>query len=151
MMGAWLVLAFCDLLGFYMLGRYGADLGAAQTMMVGVGLIALLLLALLLTYASWYVYRENRIIVTNENLYQITQNSLFSRRVAQFALNRLQDVSANQSGFFASLLDYGDVTAETAGEEENFVFRQAPNPRDLAQKIVNYHEQAVEEGGIRAV
>ncbi len=145
LMAAWVILGLATLYGFYLMGRYRDSIGSnGSVMMVGLGLVAMLALALLLAYASWYVYRENRIIITDQNLYQVTQNSLFSRRVGQFSLERLQDVSASQSGFLATLLDYGDVTVETAGEEENFVFRQSPNPRSIAAEIMRLHKETSE-------
>jgi hypothetical protein len=148
LMVAWTVLALAALYGFYLLGRYHDDIAISGSVaMVGVGLAAVLLLAILLAYASWYVYAENRIILTDQNLYQITQNSLFSKKVGQFSLERLQDVSASQSGFIATTLDYGDVIIETAGEEENFVFHQAPRPREVATEIMDCHKRAVESSG----
>jgi uncharacterized membrane protein YdbT with pleckstrin-like domain len=132
--------------GFYLLGRYGESFGGSGSMpLAALGLLAVLALGFLLAYTSWWVYRQNRLIVTDKNLYQVTQNSLFSRQVAQFSLERLQDVSASQNGFFASMFDYGDVTIETAGEEDNFIFHSAPQPQKLAGWIMSCHKRAIAE------
>jgi uncharacterized membrane protein YdbT with pleckstrin-like domain len=141
-----LVISGAALVGFYFLGRYGSGPGSFGT--ASLGLVALLILGLLLGYASWVVYCQNRLIITNKNLYQITQNSLFSRKVSQFSLERLQDVSASEEGVLASLLGYGDVTVETASAEENFVFQQAPHPRKLAARIMECHKLSL--GGATA-
>jgi uncharacterized membrane protein YdbT with pleckstrin-like domain len=140
-----LVISAVSLWGFYALGRYGSSFHGSQSTAI-LALTAMLVLGLLLGYASWVVYRQNRLIITTKNLYQVTQNSLFSRRVSQFSLERLQDVSASENGVMANLLGYGDVTVETASAEENFVFRQAPHPRILAARIMECHKLALGDG-----
>ncbi len=147
LMSSFLVISLVAIIGFYFLGRDGYKLQQANAMPVAVvALLALLALGVLLAYISLVIYRQNRLIMTDKNLYQVTQNSLFSRKVSQFSLERLQDVSASQDGILASMLDFGDVTIETAGEEENFVFRQAANPRALAGRIMSCHKRAIGEG-----
>lgn len=141
--GAWFVTGMAALFGFYFLGRYWPEMSAR-----GIGgslaaiLVCVLVLSLLLGYVGLWVYKENRIIITDKNLYQVTQNSLFSRSISQFNLERMQDVAAVQSGFLPTILDYGDVRVETAGEEENFVFKQAPHPGEIAAKIMECHKLA---------
>lgn len=131
-----------SLYGFYLLGRYGDAVSQVGPLSLAViGLVAAIILDFALGYSSWWVYSQNRLIVTDKNLYQVTQNSLFSREISQFALERLQDVSASQKGLLATLLDFGDVTAETAGEEDAFVFRTAPRPQRLAAYIMACHKE----------
>lgn len=138
------VVGLISLYGFYLLGRYSDSVSRVGSLQLAIiGLIAVVALNVLLGYSSWWVYRQNRLIVTDKNLYQLTQNSLFSRAVSQFELSRLQDVSAKQNGFIASMFDYGDVTAETAGEEDAFVFRTAPRPQQLAAYIMECHKKCV--------
>src|SRR4051812_31583961 len=72
------VLGLISIYGMYMLGRYGDQLPSPGTeYMAGLGLIALLAFACVLSYVALWVYRQNRLILTNKNLYQVTQNSLF--------------------------------------------------------------------------
>ena len=141
------VIALVAIYGFYLLGRYSDSVSQVGPMSLAVlGLLAVMVLDILLAYSSWWVFRQNRLIVTDKNLYQLTQNSLFSHQIAQFELSRLQDVSARQNGMMATMLDYGDVTAETAGEEEPFIFRTAPRPQKLAAYIMACHKECVGEG-----
>ena len=141
--GSLLLITVVGLVGFYLLGRYGDRLHGPHIMTIAVlALLALMALGLVLAYVSWTIYTQNGLIITNKNVYQVTQNSLFDCKMSQFSLERLEDVSAAQSGMLANILNFGDVTIETAGEEENFVFRQAPNPRGLASWIMACHQQA---------
>lgn len=146
LMVAWGVVCLMALVGFYGLGRYGGDNGLP----IGSGfviLVAILVLMLVFAYITWWVYKQNRMILTSKNLIQVTQNSLFSRSVSEFSLERLQDVSASCNGVLQTVLDYGNVTVETAGEEENFIFRWAPHPRELASRIMDCHKRAVTTEG----
>jgi uncharacterized membrane protein YdbT with pleckstrin-like domain len=136
-MAAFLLISLMAIVGFYFLGRDSYKFNQPSALPVAT--------VALLAYMSYMVYCQNRLIMTTKNLYQVTQNGLFSRKVSQFSLERLQDVSAAQNGMLASMLDFGDVTIETAGEEENFVFRQAAKPRALAGRIMNCHKRATGE------
>lgn len=141
---AFSIIGLVSIASFYLLGFYADSISRVGSLPLAVlGLVAVIALDGLLGYSSWWVYRQNRLIITDKNLYQVTQNSLFSRQVAQFGLERLQDVSASQNGFLATTFNYGDVTAETAGEEDAFVFHTAPRPQHLAAYIMSCHKGSV--------
>jgi len=140
------VLSIISLAGFYFLGRYHDTLpSGTHALVLALGLVALLVLGLMLAVAGRRIMKENRLILTNRNLYQVTQNSLLSRRVSQFSLELMQDVAASQQGLFANLLHYGDVAVETAGEHENFVFRQVRDPHHVASLIMAAHRNAANQ------
>lgn len=84
-------------------------------------------------------------IVTNERIVDISQNGFFKRDIAELHLHQVQDVSAKEEGFFSTMFHYGDVTIQTAGERENFVFRSVPHPYIISKKIVDLHEAQLEE------
>ena len=56
-----------------------------------------------------------------------------------------EDVEGRRVGVWATILNYGDLVVETAGEQENFVFQQAPDPVGLAALINKTHRQICEE------
>lgn len=104
-------------------------------------MLVLVLLALLIFFLGMWVYRQNCLILTTKHLIQIEQNGLFGRRVAQLSLARVQDVSARRDGLLATIMNFGTVTVETAAEEEQFRFFQAPNPQGLANQLRTAHDQ----------
>jgi hypothetical protein len=144
LMSGFLLLSGLALYGLYLLaGNSQSFQRIGSPGLASLALVAIVAFGLVLAYISWVVYRENRLIVTTENLYKVTKYSLFSRAISQFGLLRMQDVTAAQNGIFASMLGYGTVTIETAGEEENFMFRQVPDPQNLASRIMAYHHKAL--------
>jgi len=59
---------------------------------------------------------------------------------------RVQDVTTDVKGFFPTLLNYGDVFIQTAGERDRFDFECVPDPyaiKDLVMKMQK--KQSVEE------
>ena len=46
-------------------------------------------------------------------------------------------------GFFPTLLDFGDVMVQTAGEQEHFHFRNVPNPEAYKEEIMLLVKKAV--------
>ncbi len=109
--------------------------------LVGLVLAIITILAAAILLAALIIYRDNRLILTNQHLVVVVRNGLFSRQVSHLSLDRVQDVRATRTGFFATLLGYGDVEIETAGEENNFLFHYAPNPQKTADLIIETHEK----------
>lgn len=138
-MSAWIFVSILSLVGFYFLGFYSDQIkSTGAAFMV---LSALILLSVIFIYVSYWIYRQNRLIITEESAYLVTQNTLFSRQIDQFGLHRLQEATAKQQGFFATVMDFGDVVAETAGDEKNMLFKYARQPRELAERIMDYHKK----------
>lgn len=79
-------------------------------------------------------------VVTNERILNIEQHQLFSRISAEQRLSRIQDVTTETEGLFATFLGYGDVHVQTAGEQARFIFRQIPDPAEVARKIASLAE-----------
>jgi hypothetical protein len=84
-------------------------------------------------------------IVTDRRIVDIDQNGFFKREIAELHLHQVQDVSANVTGIFGTLLHFGDVSIQTAGERENFIFRSIPHPYEVAKQIINLHEKHLEQ------
>lgn len=105
-------------------------------------LIVLLLLAMgvIVLGGGFWVYRRNRLILTNRHLIKVAQAGLFNRKVSQLALARVQDVNGSRRGILATLLNFGQVEVQTAGEEEEFVFTMMPNPSQLADELMKAHD-----------
>lgn len=77
-------------------------------------------------------------IITDERIVNIEQKDLFTRRVSELRFHTIQDVTSEVNGVLPSILDYGDVLVQTAGENPRFIFHNIPNPvgvKDLIMKL----------------
>jgi len=74
-------------------------------------------------------------IVTTERIVNIEQKGLFARVVSEQRLDRIQDVTSELKGFFSTMLNYGNVYIQTAGEQTRFIFKEVAQPQKVAKKI----------------
>ncbi|MEI6144248.1 MAG: PH domain-containing protein [Candidatus Berkelbacteria bacterium] len=83
-------------------------------------------------------------IVTNKRIVDIKQKGFFSREIAELHLHQIQDVEAEVEGFLQTLIHFGSIHIQTAGERENFIFEDVPHPYTLAKQIIELHEASIE-------
>lgn len=100
-------------------------------------------LAFLVIVVATFLYRQNRLIITDRNITQILQFGLFSRKVSQLNLHNVEDVTAVQSGVLATVFNFGVLKIETAGEQVNFHFSYCPNAGYYAKIILDCREAAL--------
>jgi len=84
-------------------------------------------------------------ILTNNRLVTIEQKGLFSRKISEFELPKIQEVSVNISGFFPTLLNYGNVRVRTASENPDFIFKQVGNPNKAKDNIMREADRAKQD------
>ncbi len=104
-----------------------------------IGVVAIFAWVILILFT--YIYRQNRLIVTNKNLTQILQKGLFNRKVSELSMANVEDVTANQQGFFPSVVGYGDMLVESAGAQENFDFSFCPKPNYYGKIVLDARQQ----------
>lgn len=92
-------------------------------------------------YTAFVNYFLDMWIVTNDRIVDIHQQGLFSRIVAELDLFRVQDVTSECHGLFATMFDYGKVFIQTAGEKERFVFYNVPEPHKIREAIIRLADE----------
>jgi uncharacterized membrane protein YdbT with pleckstrin-like domain len=115
---------------------------ADKVLAVGVVFLALIMGLILLVATS--VYRASKLIVTNKHVIQVLQRGVFDRKVSQLSLMRVENVTSEEPGFFASIFNYGTIRIETAGEQDNFYFSMARSPNWNAKRIAEVWQAARE-------
>ena len=134
----------------YFYGRFQTDVPLpAGIVLLIIGLIGVIGLVFLVI--GVYVYRRNILILTNLHLAQVEQVGLFNRRVSQLSFMKVQDVTGSRPGVLATILDFGDVEVQTAGEQEKFTFHNAPHPDQLAEECLQTHELCMREQAARGI
>lgn len=91
-------------------------------------------------YSSFLMYYLDMMIVTNDRMVQIQQKTLFSRSVSELDLYKIQDATSDVTGVLATVLGYGKLTIETAGEQENFIFDATPHVNDVRRSLMQLAE-----------
>ncbi len=79
-------------------------------------------------------------IVTNERVINIEQKGLFSRIASELPLDAVQDVTSDVQGVVRTMLDYGDVVIQTAGQMKQFHFKEIPAPEKIKEQIIRVVE-----------
>ena len=94
------------------------------------------LLMWIAAFNSFTQYYLNEWIITTHRIVEVTQHSFFSREVSSLLLNRVQDVTTDVHGIFATLLGYGTLTVQSAGANDYFHMHGIPDPQDLRDIIM---------------
>lgn len=111
--------------------------------LIPIGLLSVLLAAFM-AIASVYVWWQNRLFITDENIVDMDQMGLFQRTIATLRLSRVQDISVQVKGPMQTIFHYGTVTVQTAGEKELFHFDYVPEPYKVKATIVEIYEKFAE-------
>lgn len=138
--GAFFIL---PVLGLWMLNAARPDIISDPVyfpIIVAVSSIVLLFMWLFL-FQLFLDYYLDIWVVTNHRIVNITQSGLFHRKVAELRLYRVQDASASIGGFLHTLLNFGTVEIQTAGEQSHFVFHDIPDPQSVTKTILHLVEE----------
>lgn len=119
---------------FLMPGVFGGDNSTVNSIVWFFALIVAVLGVIFLALAT-KIYNTNQLIVTDINVTQVLQVGLFSRKVSELTMENVEDVTAEQHGIFPTIFNYGTLKVETAGEQNNFIFKYCPNPNAYAKAL----------------
>ncbi len=110
--------------------------------------LALAVVVLLFSLIPIWLRSQEKLILSDEALYQTLRPSLFSSKVSQLNLVHLADVTSRQD-FFGTIFGFGHITIETPGEQDNYEFDILPNAKDAVKEVIEAHEnfQAALESG----
>ena len=118
------------------------------------GVCFFLIFSLAVFLVAWLNESFDLFILTNQRLVDITQVNFFKRTVAATQLRNIEDTLAKVSGFWPTLLNYGDLDVQTAaGDPSEFYMDHIPDPVGVARVILNAvyegqkkHAEAISQG-----
>lgn len=93
-------------------------------------------------FLIWVDYYLDIWIITNQRIVNIEQKGMFSRKVSELNYSKIQDVTTEVHGFIPTVLNFGDVEVQTAGEEENFIFRTVSDPHGIKNIIMAMNKKS---------
>ena len=116
----------------------------ATLILMGISLYYLFLWLVLFNY--WINFYLDIWVITNQEIISVDQKGLFNHIVARQPISRVQDVKAESKGYAATFFHFGNVTIQTAGAKNNFIFQQIPNPFKIADKINDLTRKKLKNG-----
>lgn len=97
-----------------------------------------LLISWTLAWSTFTRYFLNVWILTNKRIVAIKQRRWFHRDVSSLFLSRVQDVTTNVNGILFSLLNIGNITAQSAGAVDEFHMNGIPRPEQVRNILLKY-------------
>lgn len=95
------------------------------------------LVASVLFMIIWQIYFSNHLVLTNDMVSQKMQMAIFKHKQSQLGLANIEDVTVTRSGIAQTMMNFGTLTIETAGEQNNFHFRYCPDPERCSKIIMS--------------
>ena len=98
------------------------------------------------SFLIWVDYYLDIWVITSEKIINIEQKGLFLRRVSSAKYEKIQDVTVEVTGFLQTVVNFGDVRVQTAGELENIVFRRVSDPYEVKNLIAKIQKEKEVKG-----
>ncbi|MEA3322611.1 MAG: PH domain-containing protein [Patescibacteria group bacterium] len=106
-------------------------------------------------FLLWFDYYLDIWIITTHRIVNVDQKGLFAREVGELEYKRIQDISTDVKGFFPTILNYGNLTVQTAAEQSHFLFKSVGDPYEIKGVIMKQvkkrrreHPNQNTEGGL---
>lgn len=110
---------------------------AAQASTIALPVLLITILIGITTYITYFVYTSNKFYLTNQNVIQDVQVSLFSHTEKTVSLNNIEDARFQQKGIFQQFFDYGSIRLSTEGNATAYNFTYASHPKDCIDMLSN--------------
>lgn len=91
----------------------------------------LLMISWVTFFFSWTEYYLDIWVVTTHRIFIVEQHGMFYREISSLTLDKIQDLTIDINGFLPTMLKFGKIVVETAGEHKNFMFPNAKNPEAI--------------------
>lgn len=76
-----------------------------------------LMIVAMIAFVLWIDYYLDVWIVTDIRIIDLEQKGMFKREASEFLLSKVQDITVEIPSFIATLLHYGNLRVQTAGQE----------------------------------
>jgi len=105
-------------------------------------ILFIILFLLFTVFIVWVHYYLDAYIITNERVMSVDQVDFFNRKIAEADVGNIEDVEVVVGGFFATLLNFGDVRIQTAGaDSRTLFFNDIPDPYQAKNIILKLSEK----------
>lgn len=94
-----------------------------------------LMLFWMMFFFDWTEYHLDIWVVTTHRIFLVEQRAMFYREISSLTLDKIQDLTIDLEGFLSTMLKFGDILIETAGERKKLQFTNAKNPEAIKVAI----------------
>ena len=105
----------------------------------------------LYSFIVWIDYYFDVWIITDQRIVNIEQKALFMRTISELKFEKIQDVSTTVTGLIPTILNFGDVHVQTAGNTEKFFFYRVPDPQKIKGLIMNMQAMTAKRDEAEAI
>lgn len=95
-----------------------------------------LLFIWLLFFFSIIDYLLDVWVITDKRIIDVRQNGFFSRTISEQMLSKVQDISSDIHGFFPTVFKYGNLTVQTAAENNKIYFEEISDPETVRNLLI---------------
>jgi hypothetical protein len=92
-------------------------------------------------FVQWTKYFLDVWYVTETRIIDVEQKTIFHREVSNLRFDKIQDISVEVDGILATFLNYGNITVQTASENQDFFISFVKNPEEVKRVIFNRHNE----------
>ncbi len=117
------------------------DLSGSQRSLLILVMGVFLALTILFLLLASKIYWASKLTLTDKEIKQVIQHSLFNRSKSRLNLANVEDVTTSQKGIFSSMMNFGRLDIETAGEQANFKFKYCPHPDRCARLVMEARQE----------
>lgn len=96
-------------------------------------------------FIMWIDFYYDVWIVTDQRIISIEQLGLFRREISELEHGKIQDVTTEIHGVIPTLLKFGQVYIQTAGEKARFTFKQVSDPVMIRTVIMALQKSAIKK------
>ena len=136
---------FIALAGKILSVEYAFEISGDVIILFVVASSIFLLFVWMMFFIIWTDYYLDILILTNKHIIDIEQKGLFSRELSAFRLDKIQDVTAETSGVIQTVLSFGTIHIQTAGEDQDFIVRGIPKPFETKHNISKQQDFIMDE------
>ncbi|MBM2820553.1 MAG: hypothetical protein HW405_313 [Candidatus Berkelbacteria bacterium] len=101
-------------------------------------IILIIIFGVLHTGYLWFLYSNYLYILTNQRLIIIEQSNIFSRKLSESELDKIQNITVEVKGPIKTFLNFGNIKITTAGVDPIMILENVEDPYKLQQEIIKY-------------
>ena len=87
-------------------------------------------------YVQWLNYYLDIWVVSNHRIVNINQRALFERETTVWLLDRIQEVTIDESNILESWLGFGTIEVQTAGPKDDYAIMEGMKDPEEVQTLI---------------